>query len=549
MLGNRGSGSDVTDVPEVEVAERRGLSIVWLIPLVAGAIAIWLGYSTLRDQGPTITITFEDAEGLEAGKTKVKYKEVEVGLVEDVAISEDLSQIIVTARMHKEAGPYMNDGTRFWIVRPRVGAGGVSGLGTLLSGAFIEVDPGAGEATTAFAGLEEPPPIRSDEAGRRYELHADKLGSVARGSPVYYRSVQVGQVLGYELADDQENLVVDIFVAAPHDQLVRDNSRFWNASGIDVSFGAEGVNVAVESLQALLAGGIAFDTPAIGRPGEPAAADSVFPLFENFRAVTESRYTQKVPYVVYFDGSVRGLRAGAPVEFRGMRVGSVTDVRLEIDPEQDTVRIPVTLGIEPQRIGVVGDARSAEPYVMMAALVERGLRAQLKSGNLITGELLVDLDFHPESPPATLDRSAEPPQIPSVPTQLEVLTASITEVLNQLAALPLPELIADLRRTVQSIEVLASSPDTKGGIAALNESANRLQALLGTLDQRLAPLLTRADATLASTQTLVGENSQLRYDVRDLVRELTSAARSIRVFADYLERHPEALLRGKTGYP
>ena len=186
---------------------------------------------------------------------------------------------------------------------------------------------------------------------------------------------------------------------------------------------------------------------------------------------------------------------------------------------------------------------------MMAALVERGLRAQLKSGNLITGELLVDLDFHPESPPATLDRSGEIPRIPSVPTQLEVLTASITGVMNKLAALPLPELIADLRSTVQSIEAIASSPDTKGGIAALNQSANRLQALLGTIDQQLGPLLARADATLASTETMVGEDSQLRYDVRDLVRELTSAARSIRVFADYLERHPEALLRGKAGYP
>ncbi|HSA82100.1 MAG TPA: MlaD family protein, partial [Geminicoccaceae bacterium] len=506
----------------------------------------WLGYSTLRDQGPTITITFENAEGLEAEKTKVKYKDVEVGLVEDVAISEDLSQIIVTARMNKKAEPYLTDGTRFWIVRPRVGAAGVSGLGTLLSGAFIEVDPGTGESTRAFEGLEEPPPIRSDVAGRRYELHAARLGSVARGSPVYYRSVQVGQVLGYELAEDQETLVIDIFVAAPHDQLVRDNSRFWNASGIDVSVGAEGVNVAVESLQALLAGGIAFDTPTIGRAGEPAAADTVFPLFESFRAVTESRYTEKVPYLVHFDGSVRGLRAGAPVEFRGMRIGSVVDVRLEIDPGQDAVRIPVTIGIEPQRIDVVGGR--GEPHVMMAALVERGLRAQLKSGNLITGDLLVDLDFHPESPPAQLDTSGELPEIPSVPTQLEVLTASVTQVLNEFEALPLPELIADLRQTLQSIEQLASSPDIKGGIAGLNESANRLQELLGTLDQRLGPLLARADATLASTQTMVGENSQLRYDVSDLVRELTSAARSIRVFADYLERHPEALLRGKAGF-
>jgi paraquat-inducible protein B len=554
MVGDRGSRPDVTttetsEVPEVEVAERRGLSIVWLIPLVAGAIAIWLGYSTLRDRGPAITITFENAEGLEAGKTKVKYKDVEVGLVEDIAISEDLSHIVVTARMHKEAESYMNDGTRFWIVRPRVGAGGVSGLGTLLSGAFIEVDPGTGEATTVFQGLEDPPPIRFDEAGRRFELRADKLGSVARGSPVYYRSVQVGQVLGYKLADDKESLVVDIFVTAPHDQLVRDNSRFWNASGIDVSFGAEGVNVAFESLQALLAGGIAFDTPLIGHPGEPAAADTVFPLFENFRAVTEARYTEKIPYVVYFDGSVRGLRPGAPVEFRGMRIGSVTGVTLEIDPQQDTVRIPVTLGIEPQRVEVLGGTKSAEPNLMMASLVERGLRAQLKPANLITGELLVDLDFHPESPPAKLDRSGELPQIPSVPTQLEALTASVTGVLKHLAEMPLPELVADLRQTVQGVQELVASSDTKQGVAALGASAIRLQELLDTLDRQLGPLLSRANSTLASTQALVGDNSQLRYDVADLLRELTRAARSIRVFADYLERHPEALIRGKVGAP
>ena len=188
----------------------------------------------------------------------------------------------------------MNDGTRFWIVRPRVGAAGVSGLGTLHSGAFVEVDPGTGEATTAFQGLEEPPPIRSDVAGRQYELHADRLGSVSRGSPVYYRSVQVGQVLGYELADDKKNLVVDAFVATPHDQLVRDNSQFWNTSGINISSGAEGVNVAVEALQALLAGGIAFDTPAIGRPGEPAAQVEVevtrFEVETSGNAVLDARW-------------------------------------------------------------------------------------------------------------------------------------------------------------------------------------------------------------------------------------------------------------------
>jgi len=547
MPGDRQSTTDLDDVPEVEVAARRDISIVWLIPLVAGVIAIWLGYTTLQQKGPTVTITFANAEGLEAGKTKVKYKDVEVGLVKHVAISEDLSRIVVTAAMVKGADRFLNQDTRFWIVRPRIGAAGVSGLGTLVSGAYVEVDPGAGEPTTRFTGLEEPPPIRSDIAGRRYHLRAVRLGSISRGSPIYYHDIQVGQVLNYELADDQKSLNVDVFVAAPHDQLVRDNSRFWNASGFDISLGAGGVDVSVESLQSLLAGGIAFDTPTIDRPGEPAAAGTVFPLFDNYRAVTEARYTEKVFYLVYFDGSVRGLRPGAPVEFRGMRVGSVTDVRLEIDPKKDTVRIPVTIAIEPERVTMVGGALRTDPYAMMRSLVAGGLRAQLKASNLLTGELLVDLDFHPESPPAKLDDSGTYPAIPSVPTQLEVLTASVTGVLNKLAALPLPELVGDLRATVKSINSLVASPDTKDTVTALRDSATHLQALLGTLDQQLAPLLKRADSTLTSANTLVGPDSQLRYDMGSLLRELTGAARSIRVFADYLQRHPEALLRGKGG--
>ena len=265
--------------------------------------------------------------------------------------------------------------------------------------------------------------------------------------------------------------------------------------------------------------------------------------------MTESRYTKKLLYEVYFDGSVRGLRPGAPVEFRGMRIGSVTDVRLEIDAKEETVRIPVTFGIEPERITMIDGSLSGERYAMMSSLVARGLRAQLKSGNLLTGELLVDLDFHPESPPAKLDEGGTYPVIPSVPTQLEVLTSSVTGVLNKLAALPLPELVADLRTTMQGINSLVASPDTKDTVTALRDSASHLQALLGSLDQQVGPLLKRADSTLTSANALVGQDSQLRYDVGDLLKELTNAARAIRVFADYLQRHPEALLRGKGAAP
>ncbi len=249
------------EVPEVAVAERRGISIVWLIPLVAAAIAIWLAYTTLSEKGPTITITFKTAEGLEAGKTRVKYKDVEVGLVESAKLSDDLSHIVVTASMDKSIAGHVTEGAQFWIVRPRIGISGVSGLSTLLSGVYVEMQPGEGAPSKSFTGLEEPPPIASDVPGTRYLLHADRLGSIGRGSAVYYRDVVVGQVLSYALADDQRGLDLQIFVSAPHDKLVRSDSRFWSASGVDVSVGANGVNVQMQSLQALLAGGIAFDTP------------------------------------------------------------------------------------------------------------------------------------------------------------------------------------------------------------------------------------------------------------------------------------------------
>ena len=546
MLNEQSSVLESGELPEVEVKRRRGISLVWLIPLVAGAIAIWLGYTTLQEKGPTITVVFDDAEGLEAGKTRVKYRDVEVGLVDEVVLSEDLSHIVVTASLDKTMATHMKEGTRFWIVRPRVGLGGISGLGTLLSGGYVEFDPGDGPPANEFVGLAEPPPITSRVQGTQFVLRTDRLGSIGRGAPVYYRNIAVGQVLGYELAENKQDLIVNVFVDAPNDRLVRPDSRFWNAGGVSVSLGADGVEVSMESLEALLAGGIAFDTPDIDQPGEPAAAGTTFPLFASLREVTEAGYTERIPYLVEFDGSVRGLRAGAPVEFRGMQVGLVTDVRLEIDPAQDSVRIPVTIEIEPQRFGVERGAK-VQPYAVVAALVERGLRAQLKSGNLLTGELLVDLDFHPQSPPAQLDRSGAHPKIPAVPAQMEALTASVTSVLSKLAALPLPELVDDLRRTVQGIDSLVTSPDTRGTIAALNQSAVRLEALIGTLDQRVGPFLIQAQSTLASADGLVGANSQGRYDLDVLLKELTSAARSVRVFADYLERHPEALLRGKAG--
>ena len=533
-------------VPEAEVATSRGISIVWLAPLVAAAIGIWLAYTTLQERGPTITITFDTAEGLEAGKTKIKYKDVEVGTVEQVRIGEDLKHIVVSAEMVKNAEGYLAEGTRFWVVSPRLGAGGVSGLSTLVSGVYIGIDPKQGELVDTFKGLDEPPLITSDTPGRQYVLHAETLGSVSRGSPVYFRGIDVGQVVDYALADDDLSLDITVFVRSPHDQLVQEGTRFWNASGFRASIGTDGVRVETESVQSLLTGGVAFDTPISAGRGEPSAENTVFSLYDNFESVTQAGFTTKVPYTVYFDDSVRGLNPGAPVEFRGMRIGTVKDVRLQIDAANDRVRIPVTIEIEPGRIEFAGGTEPA-PGQVMEALVERGLRAQLQSGNMLTGQLLVDLGFHPNAPPGKLLHDGQYPEIPSVPSELEALTASVSGVLAELAALPLNELVQDLRNTVQSLNRLASSPKAEQTLESLSVSAAALQALLDDLDQEIGPLIGQARGTLAAAAALVGPESPVRYDLNALMKELAGAARSIRVFADYLERHPDALLRGKSG--
>jgi paraquat-inducible protein B len=539
-------------VPEAEVKASRGISIVWLVPLVAAVIGIWLAYTTLQERGPTITITFDNAEGLEAGKTKVKFKDVEVGTVENVRLSEDLKHIVVTAEMVKDAESYMTEGTRFWVVSPRLGAGGVSGLGTLLSGVYIGVDPEPGTAAREFVGLAEPPLITSDTPGRHYMLRAATRGSISRGSSVYFRGIDVGQVVDYTLADDNQSLDIQVFVRAPHDQLVQDNSRFWNASGFRISMGAEGVQVATESVQALLTGGIAFDTPMSASPGKPSPENTVFALYDSYESVTQAGFTKKVPYVVQFDESVRGLSAGAPVEFRGMRIGTVSDVGLQIDVATESVRIPVTIEIEPQRIkftGSTGDNPYDDtPYVLMEKLVERGLRAQLQPGNFVTGQMLVDLGFHPNTAPAKLGRSGEYPEIPSVPSEIDALTASASGILTELAALPLTELVEDLRSTVQHVDALVSSPRTGETLEALKVTATELQTMVQTIDRQLGPLLAQAQGTLASADAMVGANSQTRYDLNSMLQELAGAARSIRVLTDYLERHPEALIRGKPGF-
>src|SRR5512132_354498 len=356
MNDDPNSGQTAPEVPQAAIGGKRRFSLVWLIPIVAAIAGAWLVYTTFAERGPTITITFQFAAGLEPGKTPIKYRDVQLGLVKSVTLSDDLQHVVVTARMEKTAEKELREGTQFWVESARITAGGVSGLGTLLSGAYIGMRPGPGQPTRNFVALETPPVYQVDVPGKRLNLHAERLGSVSPGSPIYFRGIEVGGVLGSQLDENGKDVSIFAFVRSPYDAFVRRDSRFWNASGIDVSLTGSGVNIRTESLQAILMGGIAFDAPVDASASQVAGDNAAFPLFASYDAIQQAQYTVKMPFVLYFDGSVSGLEAGAAVLSQGIKLGQVTDVHLEIDPAKLTARIPVTIVLEPQRWVSKGEA-------------------------------------------------------------------------------------------------------------------------------------------------------------------------------------------------
>ncbi len=522
------------DAPEAIVKMKKQFSIVWVVPLVALLLGGWLAFKAISEKGPTITITFETAEGLEAGKTKIKYKDVEVGQVESIILGGDGSYVIVTAEMVKGAKGRLTENTRFWVERARIGAGGASGLGTLFAGAYIGLDLGepGGKPTLSFKGLEIAPVVTTGLPGSHFKLKAKRLGSLNVGSPIYYRQIKVGQVVAYEMVEDGVAVDFKIFVHAPYHEYVRKNTRFWNASGVEVSVDASGIQVKTESFVTMMIGGIAFETPVNLEPGAPAEKGATFKLYESREKILEKAYVEKRQWVLYFDGSVRGLAAGAPVELQGIKIGEVTDVTLEFDYEKLAFRIPVLVETEPERIKFIG-RETVDKKRGMDIMVEKGLRAQLKTGSLLTGQLLIGLDFHSDASPAKINWDGRYPELPTIPTPMEEITSGVTRIVEKLDTIPLEQIGKDLQQTM----------------ANLSKTTANLQKLVQKLDANVAPAATdtlkQAQTTLIKVDRLLNADSPTGHELKRALAELADAARNIAILVDYLERHPDSLVFGK----
>lgn len=550
--------AQTSHAPAPRIKTRSGPSLVWLIPLITALIGGWLVIKTVSEKGPQITLSFKTAEGIEAGKTKVKYKNIEIGVVEALRFTKDFSSVILTVRMAKEAEPFLRRDTLFWVVKPRLGLRGVSGLSTLISGSYIEIEPGKGAAKRHFVGLEAPPVIKAEEAGVRIVLMSNRLGSVDTGSPIYYQGILAGEVLGHELANDQKSVFIHAFIKAPFDQLVRGNTRFWNVSGMDVSMTADGFNVHTESLTSLIYGGIAFETPESRETTKEDVEGLVFTLFDSYEKIAEHAFTKKLKFVLFFEGSVRGLNIGAPVEFKGIKVGSVVDVRLEFDNRNSSFRIPVMIEIEPERVIETGD-ESGSPYQTLQTLVTRGLRARLQTGSLLTGQLFVELDMHPETELKLAGGDYDVPELPTIPASLDEITSSIKSILAKMEKVDFDKIGQELEQSLHGVNTLVNAPELQSSTGELKSSVTTFLSILKKLDQHAEPIADNLEKAIGSghetlekfQQTLdhldgvIRPDSPLQFRINQLSTELEEMARSIRTLVDLMEREPQSLIFGK----
>lgn len=538
------------DVPQaIAVPRKRArISIVWIIPILAALVAIGIAIQRISNEGPTISIVFRSAQGIEAGKSFIKYKEVNIGQVTAVQLSGDFGNVEVTAKIAKSAAGLMVEDAQFWVVRPRISVSEISGLNTLLSGSYIGFEAGRSHTTQRqFTGSEVPQIVSAGVPGREFALKVSDLGGLSAGAPVYYRRVPVGQVISYKFSADGRSVDLKIFVNAPYDHYVHPETRFWNASGLDVSLTANGLDVRAESLAALLSGGIAFDTPSVFSNAAPAAAQTVFTLHRDRATAMKQPDSIARRYVLHFGESLHGLSVGAPVTFLGLTAGEVTAVGLTLDPVSLDVRPRVDITLYPERLIERLSAKeqvSSEDQtraILRHLVDERGMRAQIRSASLLTGQRYVAMEYFPTAPRTKTNWSQAIPELPVAQGTLPDVEEKVSSILRKIDKLPLESIGANLNQS----------------LASLDHAIQDTRKLLGRLDVEMVPELKQtlddtrralggAERVMNSAQTmLVGPDAPAQQQLRDTLQEVTRAARSIRLLADSLERHPESLIRGR----
>ncbi len=490
--------------PEIERTGRRWPSLVWLVPLIAVLGAVVLLVQGLANRGPLITIEFAAAEGLRVGESVVKYRDVDVGRVEAVRFSDDLSTVLVMVRMDQAVAPYLDGSAKFWIVRPQVSAQGITGLDTVISGTYIEGswDTEPGSVLSTFVGDELPPPTPEGTPGIRVRLRAVDGGSLNVGSPVLFKRIEVGLIESKTLTEDGAAVEFSAFIRAPNDRRISDATRFWNTSGVDLQLGADGARLKIASLSSLLRGGVSFEDfgPGNGAPVEPG---QIFELFTSESDASDNaRVGDAASYVrlqINFSGSVRGLRPGATVEYGGIRVGRVIEVSAAVDPRTGRFRTNTIIGLSPTLLSF--DENDREGLLgFIGNEVANGLRAKLAMGNLLTGALFVDLEPSEDAPIVSFDPTPPVPELPAVASDFDELAGSVEGILTRVDALPIEALLGNAVNLLENLNRLAGAEETQkipGQALSVLATAEALVA-----DPQLAQTAGEATALLKALRTV-----------------------------------------------
>ena len=538
------SGPGIDDLPRAVPDKRRRVRLpyVWILPVIVVIVGAFVAVHEKIAEGTAIEITFLNADDLEPNKTKISYKSVEIGEVKSIRVSKDRKNVVVEARIHRSATDYLVKDTRFWVVRPRVTGTNISGLGTLVSGAYIGVDVGhSSEPERHFEGLEVPPVVTSGLPGREYVLHASDIGSLAIGSGVYYRHIPAGQVVAYSLDRGGDSVTIKVFINSPYDNFVTPQTRFWQASGIDMSIDSEGIKLHTESLATILDGGVAFQPVGSWPAASQAPEDTAYPLYTDQERAMREPDTVAQTFVLYFSGSLRGLAVGAPVDLRGIDIGEVKRLSVEYDRVAGMLRFPVEVDIFPQRIRSRGrsdvDQSDIGGRKMIDSMVAHGMRAELKSGSLLTGQQYVSVDVVKGAPVEHVNWDENPPIFPTASSGLDEIQDSIGSVAKKLDQVPFDKLAERVMTTMATLDATLKSTDK----------------LMKNADANLAPqvsaTLKEAEDAMKNAKQALSQGAPLQNDLGSTLLELSRAARSVSALADYLEQHPEALIRGKPKDP
>lgn len=538
------------ETPAIEVAEaRRRFPVVWIVPIVAALLAVAVAAQQYVSRGPMIEISFQRVGGLEEGKTKIKYKDVDIGIVEKLTLDPARDLVIVSARMDRGMSAYLDTTTLFWIVRPRISASGVTGLETVVSGSYIQAawSDERGERRRVYAGLSEPPQTPPGTPGMRVTLRSPEGTSVGVGATVYYKHITVGRIEERRFAPDGRSIELQAFIEAPYHLTLSPTTRFWNASGVALELNATGAALRIQSLPALLDGGIAFDETGVAVAMGPKRPLETYNLFPTERDARESLYGEgdALRFTILFKGSIRGLEVGAPVEYRGLRVGKVLELRPYLDETTRTILISTIIELHPQRIGIIDQDAATNLQLLQMAVSDLGLRAKLRSGNLLTGALFVDLVVLPEAEPARINVNAAPyPEFPAIPTDIEEISANINALAQRFNELPLEEIVVSTAQVLDQLNTLLADPRTQATPAKLSRVLDDLHKVLVDVPGVTEALKGSAEQANVSFGQLA-PGSELYYETLQAIRELRQAARAVSALADTVEEKPNSIILGK----